>query len=259
MKKFVYHTQKLKRSYKSILVYSAFIQRNGIRVTCRDTKPCASAHIITALIQHSHLLSTHREPHQCLHYGLYKYDIDAIKMNDLENNHRLKGEDGGFGASRLFLWEELLPHWGSSSSFKSSSSCSLESSRNIWKWGGNRDRSVILLLMVPSECPACAHLLPSCSGNGTKPWNRPICARVHCGGHAPPGQSSVQLSREGGTLGVHVVLHPDGPRSQHIIQTSGSFVMDGEAWHAAVHGSQRVGHNWATELDWEYKSVFKKS
>ena len=88
-------------------------------------------------------------------------------MNVLENNHRLKGEDGGFGASRLFLWEELLPHWGSSSSFKSSSSCSLESSRNTWKGGGNRDRSVILLLMVPSECPACAHLPPSCSGDGT--------------------------------------------------------------------------------------------
>ena len=28
------------------------------------------------------------------------------------------------------------------------------------------------------------------------------------------------------------------------------LVMDREAWHAAVHGSQRVGHNWATELNW---------
>ena len=27
-------------------------------------------------------------------------------------------------------------------------------------------------------------------------------------------------------------------------------VMDREAWRAAVHGSQRVGHDWATELDW---------
>ena len=26
------------------------------------------------------------------------------------------------------------------------------------------------------------------------------------------------------------------------------LVMDREAWHAAVHGLQRVGHNWATEL-----------
>ena len=25
-----------------------------------------------------------------------------------------------------------------------------------------------------------------------------------------------------------------------------------EAWHAAVHGLQRVGHNWATELTWRY-------
>ena len=24
-------------------------------------------------------------------------------------------------------------------------------------------------------------------------------------------------------------------------------VRDKEAWHAAVHGSQRVGHDWATE------------
>ena len=28
------------------------------------------------------------------------------------------------------------------------------------------------------------------------------------------------------------------------------LVMDREAWHAAVHGSQRVGHKWATELNW---------
>ena len=28
------------------------------------------------------------------------------------------------------------------------------------------------------------------------------------------------------------------------------LVMDREAWHAAVHGMQRVGHNWETELNW---------
>ena len=28
------------------------------------------------------------------------------------------------------------------------------------------------------------------------------------------------------------------------------LVMDKEAWHAAVHGLQRVGHNWVTELNW---------
>ena len=27
------------------------------------------------------------------------------------------------------------------------------------------------------------------------------------------------------------------------------LVMDRKAWHAAVHGSQRVGHNSATELN----------
>ena len=27
------------------------------------------------------------------------------------------------------------------------------------------------------------------------------------------------------------------------------FLMDREAWRAAVHGSQRVGHSWATELN----------
>ena len=26
--------------------------------------------------------------------------------------------------------------------------------------------------------------------------------------------------------------------------------MDREAWHADVHGLQRVGHDWATELNW---------
>ena len=28
------------------------------------------------------------------------------------------------------------------------------------------------------------------------------------------------------------------------------FVMDREAWCAVVHGSQRVRHNWATEMNW---------
>ena len=28
------------------------------------------------------------------------------------------------------------------------------------------------------------------------------------------------------------------------------LVMDREAWHAAVHGVQRVGHDWVTELNW---------
>ena len=29
------------------------------------------------------------------------------------------------------------------------------------------------------------------------------------------------------------------------------LVMGREAWHAAVHGSQRVGHDWATKLNWD--------
>ena len=29
------------------------------------------------------------------------------------------------------------------------------------------------------------------------------------------------------------------------------LVMDREAWHAAVHESQRVGHDWVTELNHE--------
>ena len=28
------------------------------------------------------------------------------------------------------------------------------------------------------------------------------------------------------------------------------LVMDREAWRAEIHGSQRVGYNWATELNW---------
>ena len=32
------------------------------------------------------------------------------------------------------------------------------------------------------------------------------------------------------------------------------LVMDREAWHAAVHGVAKVGHNWATELNWRHTS-----
>ena len=28
------------------------------------------------------------------------------------------------------------------------------------------------------------------------------------------------------------------------------LVMDREAWYAAIQGSQRVGHDWATQLNW---------
>ena len=33
------------------------------------------------------------------------------------------------------------------------------------------------------------------------------------------------------------------------------LVMDREAWHAEVHGSQRVGHDWATELNWMFTII----
>ena len=34
------------------------------------------------------------------------------------------------------------------------------------------------------------------------------------------------------------------------------LVMDREAWRAAVHGVQRVGHDWATELNWATEVKF---
>ena len=33
------------------------------------------------------------------------------------------------------------------------------------------------------------------------------------------------------------------------------LVMDREAWRAAIQGSQRVGHDWATELNWRQKGT----
>ena len=36
------------------------------------------------------------------------------------------------------------------------------------------------------------------------------------------------------------------------------LVMDREAWHVAVHGLQRVRHNWATELNWKSRKMRSK-
>ena len=36
------------------------------------------------------------------------------------------------------------------------------------------------------------------------------------------------------------------------------LVMDREAWHALVHGLQRVGHDWATKLSWVSVVINKK-
>ena len=33
------------------------------------------------------------------------------------------------------------------------------------------------------------------------------------------------------------------------------LVMDREAWHAAVHGVQRVRHDWTTKLNWTQEYV----
>ena len=37
------------------------------------------------------------------------------------------------------------------------------------------------------------------------------------------------------------------------------LVMDREAWRAAIHGLQRVGHNWVTELNWGGASFLSKT
>ena len=36
------------------------------------------------------------------------------------------------------------------------------------------------------------------------------------------------------------------------------LVMDREARHPAVHGSQRVGHDWATELNWKRNYIIQR-
>ena len=35
------------------------------------------------------------------------------------------------------------------------------------------------------------------------------------------------------------------------------LVMDREAWHAAVHGVTRVGHDWVTELNWTLRKILE--
>ena len=37
---------------------------------------------------------------------------------------------------------------------------------------------------------------------------------------------------------------------EHEFEQAPGLMMDREAWHAAVHESQRIRHNWATELNW---------
>ena len=38
--------------------------------------------------------------------------------------------------------------------------------------------------------------------------------------------------------------------NEHEFEQASVLVMDREAWHAAVHGVAKFGHDWATELNW---------
>ena len=119
-------------------------------------------------------------------------------------------------------------------------------SLQIWHWCYKNEclRSIILLLTVPSERTAPAHLLPSYSGMGqTRETARPLQGA----GEAVLPQGRLRSAEQRRMcIRVHVVLHADGLLSQHIRQSSGTSVMGRDAWHAAGRG---VAKSWTQLSD----------
>ena len=111
------------------------------------------------------------------------------------------------------------------------------------------DASVLWCWRKLESCLACKNIQPV-NSKGNQSWI--FTGRIDAEAEAPKepdaGKNWTQVEKgmtEGEMFGCHHWLDMDMSLSKLWV-----LVMAREAWRAAVQGSQRVGHDWATELNW---------